>query len=114
MVSLPASDPSLADITSLVAQINNAYNSLANGHKDPKTQAATRNSLVSAARQLATAAQAPHEAAMSIALGNAMYPCVLSASRCGLLKVWPVAEMTAQELGEMTGADTILIGETCH
>lgn len=108
----PPPGASLAEIKAFVDKVNDAYSGLSESQSDPQRKAAAQNALVVAARQLVTASQAPHEAAMSIALSNALHPCILSASRCGILKEWSSEEMTADELAETTGADRRLIGSS--
>jgi hypothetical protein len=98
-------DPT-SDIDAIFAHLTESYNAVKSNPSDPRAKAQLRN----LARDLSIATQAPHEAAMSFVLSNAVHPSFLIAAGLGLLKKWPMDSMTLQELAEETGGEPRLIG----
>ncbi|KAF2430074.1 S-adenosyl-L-methionine-dependent methyltransferase [Tothia fuscella] len=98
---------SKAELDAIFARLTTAYNTLSADPKKatPKDKA----QLKSAALELISATQTPHENAFAFATQNSVYPCYRVAGDCGLLAKWPKEVMSAGELAELTGAEERLV-----
>jgi hypothetical protein len=100
----------MSEMDAIFHRLIETYNAV----KSTPSDARAKGQLRSLARDLSAATQAPHEAAMSFVLSNAVHPSFLVAADMGILMEWPQEIMTSRDLADLTSGEQRLIGTTCH